>query len=268
MKLIKINKTNYYKVDDIIVEYSNFNKGCKTIASIISKHKIPDEDYIYAKLIEKKWTKTDGMSKKFDKLFVTEDWFDENFGEEELEEIKDDTEDAPPIIKLKENEKFFDNDSDIIEIEVRGERDIEKCYFKLEDISKGFDLPNLQNTIIDPKSTYTSDHHRYFYCAQKGNALKGKIKKIFLTYEGILKVLYTSRGKNAGKFTKWASKTLFTAQLGTKAQKTKLASKLLGVDTNSMMNVLKTMRWLCLVSSVINNNSYPQDQRVLTPTFI
>jgi hypothetical protein len=76
-EIIKINKTNYYKVDEIIVEYSYFNKGCKTIADIISKHKLKrDEDYIYAKLIEKKWTKTNGTSKKFDKLFATEDWLD------------------------------------------------------------------------------------------------------------------------------------------------------------------------------------------------
>jgi hypothetical protein len=211
MKLIKINKTNYYKVDDIITEYSDFNKGCKTIAKIIDRHKIPEDDYIYAKLIKNKWIETDGMSKKFDKLFVTEDWFDENFGEEELEEIKDNTEDAPPIIKLKENEKFFDNDGNIVEIEVRGERDIEKCYFKLEDISKGFDIIHLHEVVIDKNKKYNiNEHYIYFYCVNGTNSKKGKIKKI----------LYTSRGKNAGKFTKWASKTLFAAQLGTKAQKT------------------------------------------------
>jgi hypothetical protein len=241
MKLIKINKINYYKVDDIITEYSNFKKGCKTIADMISKHKITDNDRIYAKLIKNKWIETDGKNKKFDKFFVTEDWFDENFGEE-LGEIKDDTEDAPPIIKLKENEKFFDNDGNIVEIEVRGERDIEKCYFKVSDISKGFDIKRLHNLIIDKNTLYEENkHYKYFYSDDYNAVVKGKIKKLFLTYDGILKVLYTSRGKNASKFTKWASKTLFVAQLGTKTQKTKLASKLLGVDTNSMMNVLKTM---------------------------
>jgi hypothetical protein len=243
MQIIKINKINYYKVDDIIIEYPNFKKGCKTISDMISKHKITDDDYIYAKLTKAKWVVADGKNKKFDKFFVTEEWFDENFGgEEELEEIKDDTEDAPSIIKLKENEKFFDNDGNIVEIEVRGERDIEKCYFKLEDISKGFNIIHLHEVVVDKNKKYNiNEHYIYFYCVNGTNGKKGKIKKIFLTYEGILKVLYTSRGKNAGKFTKWASKTLFTAQLGTKAQKTKLASKLLGVDTNSMMNVLKAM---------------------------
>jgi hypothetical protein len=61
-------------------------------------------------------------------------------------------------------------------------------------------------------------------------------------------VLFSSRGKNADKFTLWASKTLFTAQLGTKAQKNKLASKLLGCDTNSLVNVLNTMP--CAVSCI------------------
>jgi hypothetical protein len=240
MKLIKINKINYYKVDDIIIEYSDFNKGCQTKTKIIDKHGLTEEDYIYAKLIEKKWIKTNGTNRKYDKFFVTKDWFDEKFGEKELEEIKDETEDAPSIIKLKDDEKFFDNDGNVVEIEVRGERDIEKCYFRVSDIGKGFDIKNLQDTIIDPKSTYTLDHYKYYFIFSDKNR-KRKIKKLFLTYTGILKVLFSSRGKNADKFTLWASKTLFTAQLGTKAQKTKLASKLLGVDTNSMMNVLKTM---------------------------
>jgi hypothetical protein len=242
MNIIKINKENYYKVDDIIIEYPNFNKGCRTKTNIISKHKLKKENYIYAKLTKTKWIVSDGKGRKFDKLFVTEEWFDEKFDEKELEEIKDETEDAPSIIKLKDDEKFFDNDGNVVEIEVRGERDIEKCYFRVSDIGKGFDLPNIQDTILDKTSSYKKNvHHAYFYCMNTGKTCGGKIKKLFLTYTGILKVLFSSRGKNADKFTLWASKTLFTAQLGTKAQKTKLASKLLGVDTNSMMNVLKTM---------------------------
>ncbi len=54
---------------------------------------------------------------------------------------------------------------------------------------------------------------------------KDKNKKLFLTYIGLLKVLFSSRTKSANKFVKWASKTLFVAQMGTIVQKTQLVSR-------------------------------------------
>lgn len=49
------------------------------------------------------------------------------------------------------------------------------------------------------------------------------------------------RGNKTAKFLNWASKTLFTDQLGTTGQKTKLAIKLLGVDNKSLIDVLNSV---------------------------
>lgn len=53
-------------------------------------------------------------------------------------------------------------------------------------------------------------------------------KDLFLTYKGILKVLFTSRVGNTDKFVDWCTESLFTLQLGTVKQKNKLVSNVMG----------------------------------------
>jgi hypothetical protein len=56
------------------------------------------------------------------------------------------------LIHLEENEMFFDNDGNTIDIEVRGEREFDKCYFRVKDIMDGFGLKKLHSTITDKRS--------------------------------------------------------------------------------------------------------------------
>ena len=44
------------------------------------------------------------------------------------------------MIGLEDHEKFIDNDDNVIEIEVRGERELNKYYFNVKDIMKGFNI--------------------------------------------------------------------------------------------------------------------------------
>ncbi len=242
MEFQKIDNTKYYRTDIIINNYKNFNKGCKTNAQIIEKREIPEDAYIYARLKNKnKWVKSDGSSKKFDKIFISKEWFDDNYAndKENLDKIKDETKVAPPIIKLTKNEKFVDANGDFIEIEVRGEREVDQCYFKVSDVSKGFDMPRLHDVITDPTKKYNAkEDYIYFCCENTTKSRKNKTKKLFLTYNGILKVLYSSRNNKTKPFTSWATKTLFTAHLGTPQSKTKLASSLLGIDLASVKKFL------------------------------
>ena len=64
-----------------------------------------------------------------------------------------------------------------------------------------------------------------------------KEKNYYLTYKGLLKVLFSSKSGNAYEFVDWATNTLFTAHLGTEEQKEELCSKLLGVDSKTVKNV-------------------------------
>uniref|UniRef100_A0A6C0LTG8 Bro-N domain-containing protein n=1 Tax=viral metagenome TaxID=1070528 RepID=A0A6C0LTG8_9ZZZZ len=217
-------------------QYPSFFKGCKTSRSIISINgMIPIARYLFARLINDKWIISDGKSKKFDKLFIHKKWFDENHVDNHKESIKI----SPNIVHLDDYEKFVGNDGNLVEIEVRGEREYNKCYFKVKDIIDGFGLKKLHTTIIDHRyNGYMENiHYKYFYSEKSAIGGKNTIKKLYLTYKGLLRVLFASHKNTADKFLTWATETLFVAQMGTINQKNKLISNLLGVSVEAVKAV-------------------------------
>jgi len=86
------------------------------------------------------------------------------------------------------------------------------------------------------------DLHYKFFTVIKNDIVLKKISKksLFLTYKGILKILFSSRTGNAESFQDWATEKLFTIQLGTKQQKDELASELIGVNSETIKNVFRT----------------------------
>lgn len=144
----------------------------------------------------------------------------------------------PNKIILNKNEKFKDNDGNVLDIEVVGEREHNKCYFKVKDIMKGFGMKSLEKNIIDENTKYELNiDYIYFNCSInqsfEKNTNKKKIlnKKImYLTYTGILRVLFGSYNKNVYKFITWAAKSLFIMQMGTLEQKQILTNKIMGIN--------------------------------------
>ena len=66
-------------------------------------------------------------------------------------------------MKLKDREKFTDCDGNIIEIETRGERNYKLIYFKVKDVSAGFEMPSLQDNLIDKDKGYQENtDYKYF----------------------------------------------------------------------------------------------------------
>lgn len=55
--------------------------------------------------------------------------------------------------------------------------------------------------------------HYIFHSINGINHEKYRIKKLFITYNRMLKILFSSRTGNAEKFIKWMKKTLFTVQM-------------------------------------------------------
>ncbi len=246
MKSYNISKKNYYLADDLMSIYPLFFKGCKNSKSIITKKdRLPNNKYIFARKINDEWIESEGNSKKFDKLFIYKKWYDVYHGNDK----EDNIEKAPNLIHLEDNEMFTDNDGNLIDIEVRGKREFDKCYFKVRDIMNGFGLKNLHVIIIKEESGFIENrHYKYFYSEFLTNSKKGKIKKIFLTYTGLLKVLFGSRNKTAEKFVKWASETLFVAQMGNETQKHQLVANLIGVSTDAVKSVFN--KTVCKIPSI------------------
>lgn len=174
-------------------KYPSFFKGCKTSRNIISKKNIPSKYYTYCKLINNKWKESIGESYKYDKLFLRKTWIetqipDFNYENNTHEDIKI----APPLIYLDDDEKFYDNDGNILEIEVRGEREFDKCYFKVNDIKKQFGIKLLHKTITQKNSGYVVDEH-YVYFYLKIPSTLNRAKKLYLTYTGFSKIIESMR---------------------------------------------------------------------------
>jgi len=225
----KFTGKQYYNADELQIEQPVLFKGCRNSRAILNKKKIDEDNYIFVKIVDSKWRKSDGLSKKFDKLYLLKGWVDEQLKETEI------IEDAPEVIALEDHEKFKDDDGNTLEIETRGERIANKCYFKLSDAAEGFGMKSLCKTICNDQLVYEKDvHYKYFYCIEIHNlglaTNKNTNKKtLFLTYRGLLRVLFVSRSGNADNFVTWATETLFTAQMGTTKEKRKLVSSLLSI---------------------------------------
>ena len=238
MQTYKISQKSYYLADDLKNKYPKIFKGSNTTRIFLKKSKILEDNYLFARKTGSKWKESDGTSYKFDKIFIKQKWFDNKYNISERLKYEDDVQDAPDVIELEDEEKFFDNENNI-EIEVRGERDVNNCYFKVKDLMDGFGLKNLHKTIIDKrKQGYKLlTHYKYFYINVYAKDENKKVKKLFLTYKGLLRVLFASNKTTADKFIDWASKVLFTAQMGTSEQKTELVGNILGVSTESVKSV-------------------------------
>jgi len=156
---------------------------------------------------------------------------------EEANGEQQEIENAPPLLHLDDGEKFHDADGNVIEIETRGERHEDKIYFKVKDVSVGFGMPNLNEILLHKETGYTRgvDYKLMFNHSALTNGQCQTIKKcLFLTYEGLLRVLFVSRNKNATLFRKWATTKLFTIQMGTREQKVKLGAEILNTSPRTL----------------------------------
>ena len=139
---------------------------------------------------------------------------------------------APPLLYLDEKEMFRDADGNVLEIETRGTKDRKGIRFNVKDVMVAFQMPNLDTTLRRDHVQYTTDHYKvYFIQGKQDEVLSPQIKKAqYLTYKGILRVLFASNSGTAEKFQDWAEDTLFTHQLGSKDAKVKLGTDLLNIS--------------------------------------
>ena len=259
----------YYLADELKkINPIYFTGTSKTIRKIIERKNIPNTEYIYATTFKKQWRLCDISCKK-GKLLLNKNWCDVNIqlnknivNDEKDIDIENNIEDnveyqnivsqehahknteileAPSILVLEDNEKFRDNNGKIIEIETRGEKQQDKIYFKVKDVSNCFELPSLNRVLLNSDIGYERNIDYVTFNRTFTNDER-TIKKtsLYLTYNGLLRVLYVSRNKNTKQFRKWAEEKLFTIQFGSKENKEDLASELLNVNVRSIRDVFKS----------------------------
>jgi hypothetical protein len=218
---------------------------------LIKNKQVLDDVWVFAKksqTTEGKWKLSDGLSAKCDKVFIRYEYvmdineIQKKYNPEEVVLNDDEISKAPSIIHLDDCEKFKDVDGNPLDIETRGERKSDGIFFKVSDVSLLFDIERLQDMLTQNTSYEHLKDYKYFMCKnlitnEKKTSKINFTKKLFLTYNGILRVLFTSRNNKTTSFVSWATKTLFIAQMGTKEQKQLLSSDLLGIPVNTLKEV-------------------------------
>ena len=153
-------------------------------------------------------------------------------------------EEAPPIFELNEEDKFKDVDGNVLEIETRGEREVDKIYFSVKDVSVAFGILKLKDTLIRKDRGYERNvDYKLFNlkgAVNDGQQKTTNKKRLYLTYQGLLRMLFVSRNANANVFTKWATTKLFVLQMGSQIQKEDLVSNVLGVSARVIREVFNT----------------------------
>lgn len=244
--LIFENKKYYFSDYIYKLEPYNFPNCSNSSRKIVKVKNVADKDYLFLKFDKKgnKWVISNSKYPRA-KLLLSENWCHNNVikfkNVKNEQDIELENSIAPEILELHDSEKFKDDKGNILNIEVRGERNVNECYFKCKDVEKVFNVDNLCNN-IQLNNNYIKNNDYKLFRVSKNNKTKKcqEFKKyLFLTYEGILRVLFTSRNNKTRPFIKWATKILFTHQLGTNEEKRKLVDKLLGCDINTSRDILK-----------------------------
>ena len=247
MEVVNYNNCEYICIDYVYNNAPIYSKTCRNGRDLIKKKNI--SEFIYLRYKEDKWVLSDGKSMKYDKIFIKKDFINTITELNKSDKITDDTPEgrcigeAPCILDLEDNEKFKDVNGKCLNIEVRGERKHDNCFFKVKDVSEAFNMPNLYRILISEDKSYENNiDYKYFYiCSKLTNSEKNTTKKeLFLTYQGILRVLFVSRNNKTTHFVKWATETLFTVQMGEEKDKDTLASNLLGTTYNVVKQVFRS----------------------------
>lgn len=244
---VSINEIEYYEANFVKEQQPTYFYGCSsTIRKIIEKKQIPLEDYLLATYNKKQGYTICDSDVKRAKLYLKKEWIDSNVPGFGNHSIKLEIEPVPPLLLLEEDEKFKDEQGNTIEIEVRGDRDWQKIWFKASDVGKMLEYKDDEiRVILTKKDSSFQQEEDYKTFIQERVTLsyslpnKGNPTTIYLSYHGLVRLLMIRRHPIANHFQKWAMNTLFVHQFGTTEQKEELGADLLGIDLRTLKSVFK-----------------------------
>ena len=248
---VVIDSQVYYSADDIKSKARAFAGSARNAREMVRQRKVPSDAYVYLRTQPGTTTykKTNGSASQ-DRVYLTEGFAKtvaelnptvtreqavasaqrvaKTTSEEQIEQEK-----APDIVELDDGEKFRDDEGNVLEIETRGERTYDGIYFRVKDVSSGFGLESLKIALTKPDSGYRRNvDYKVFACAELTNGYRSTTsttsarKYLFLTYQGLLRVLFATRNNKTHKFQKWAMETLFLAQMGSPTERSIVAQRI------------------------------------------
>jgi hypothetical protein len=143
------------------------------------------------------------------KVFITLEWVHNNLIRFKNQEDKTENDlniealKAPSLLELNDNEKFIDIDGNLLDIEIRGTKNINDIFFKVKDVSEKFKLGDIAETLTGKTSSFKYKLHYLIFKIHKVNNKKGNNKSLFLTFRGLQKLIEVTHHKHITDETKY-----------------------------------------------------------------
>lgn len=261
MHVFSYESEEYVDTKDIIEDikaYRKINPKSRKYKSVRSKKDLVEQYglyHIFGKIIDNTLVITPTYSMKTGSIFIKKNDYDKVFGEkpEVLPE-------APPLLEDEDLYFFVDEDGKEYKVEMRGTRAKESIFFKVKDIMNVFEINDLHRTILREHTTYKNGSDYLFFTMSNVDDVSNKQnKELYLTYKGLMRVIYISRSGVIQKFKKWIDEIVFSANWGTSNQKITTFKKVLNVDADHLKHIMNksssTLSCLYLIDIQKNCNS-------------
>lgn len=223
----------YIDIRDIRAECPVYCKGVRSNQQLLDKKNI--KDYIYGKIVDNKLEQTEKLSRKYGSTFIDKSAITELFQVDDQSKL----EPLPPTIDDEDLVFFKDEDGREFNITMRGKRTKNDIYFKVKDIMYLFEMPTLNNDMKHANSAFSNEiHYKYFNMCKSGIVSNQQSKEMYLTYEGLMRVIIVSRSGIGHKFKTWIDDIVFAAAFGTKEQKIEVSKKILNVDADHLRSIM------------------------------
>jgi len=158
--VIVYNGHNTYLANDLKQFFPNLFRGLRSVKGIVTKYNIPDDQHFVVKVLKGSYEESN-LSYLRSKILIKTGFIDNLLAEPEKRN-PDGPRDAPPILELREEEKFTDDAGNVYEVEVRGERHEDKIRFKGKDVERVFQMENLRQDVQLKHTEYIEDETMRF----------------------------------------------------------------------------------------------------------
>lgn len=210
--------------------------GCHSIPQLINRKGY--RVVINGRIIDGVLHQTERQSHKFGSKFVCKDEVKELF--DTTAKVVDPP--APPILEDKDLVFFRDENGIEYKVLMRGERTREGIFFKVKDVMKVCEIERLDERIarINCSSYIVKEHYMWFTVTSKTppNVGNTRSRELYLTYNGLMRVLEVSRTGVGYKFKEWINDVVFAAAFGTAEQKASICAKILNIDAEHLKAVM------------------------------
>ena len=216
MEIITVDKIEYIDGSILLKKAYNYYKGCRSSRDIVNKNNIAKENYIFAKKKNDMWLVADGKSVKTDHILIKIDYLKTVDGVKEL--FNENVEFVPGVYKITEDD-----------IVLRGDNK-NNIYILKTDVEEKLDI-KIPDTMLLENDKYVKNHDYKYFLVPSNNKNRGVInKELFLTYEGMVRILFDKRTDTTNCFIEWASQLLFASQTGSD-DLVKAENKIRGLET-------------------------------------